>query len=330
MQVVGRGRTAVHTSAQAGQALLPREYSLLPNKSLCVGPRSSRSSCNSSLGQSPSKQQTPLFSFAPERISSPTKCKAPLLLPSPLCLKCLQSGSLCFHCHRNTIKLRNASQFQPKKAHKNKLRIRGNAGKPSVKPTKPYMADLDLSALKQKLAVLHLKWPEGSPVLPTASIERCDSGPLRRASGQNSSKQLVTRTSIDTSTTNSSSNHLLPRARKDSVDLPHRKKSLSPIDPGRKFSLDRCRRGSLKPITASPCISHLVDLQICRDCSSQELHRLNALRELAEKLETDKNAGSILKRKIDLSAAPWIGEDLPTPETQARCVRFGDLPIAHN
>lgn len=327
MQVIGRGRTAYPAPAQTRLVLLSRKHSLLPIKSLRVGPRSSHSSCNNSLEQSPSKKPNPLFSFAPDRISSPIKPKVPSLLAFPLCPKCNQAGSLCFHCHRNVIKFRNSVQPQPKKATRN-LRMRGVSGKQSVKQTKPYLADLDLSALKQKLAGLHLKWPEGSPVLPTGPIERSDSGPLRKASVPNSSKQLVTRTSIDTAVTNTSSTHILSKARRDSADPIHRKPSFSPSNPNCKSSLDRSRRNSLKPITASPCISYIVDLQICRDCSSQELHRLSALQELAEKLEMARNAGSILKHKIDLSAAPWIEEDLPTPEINTRCVKFGDLPDA--
>lgn len=328
MQVVGRGRTAFPVPAQAGLVLLTREHPLLHIKSLRAGPRSGRSSCNNSLEQSPSKRPEPLFSFAPERISSPIKSKGPSLLSLPLCPKCNQAGSLCFHCHRNAIKLRSSAQSQPKKGNRHP-RMRAASGKPSVKQTRPYMADLDLSALKQQLAGLHLKWPEGSPVLPTGLIERCDSGALRKASAHSSSKQLVTRTSIDTTATNTSSTRFLPKARGDSTDPISRKSSLSPVNPNRKSSLDRSRRSSLKPITASPCTSYIVDLQICRDCSSQELHRLSALRELAEKLEIARNAGSILKHKIDLSAAPWIAEDLPTPETKARCVKFGDLPGTH-
>ena len=70
---------------------------------------------------------------------------------------------------------------------------------------------------------------------------------------------------------------------------------------------------------ASLCTCYLVDLQICHDCSSQQLHRLAQLRELDDKLSSEAGIGSILKRKQEFKAAPWV----ESPQDRAKSVRFG-------
>lgn len=75
---------------------------------------------------------------------------------------------------------------------------------------------------------------------------------------------------------------------------------------------------------ASVCTAYLVDLRICHDCSSQQLHRMAELRELEERLSAEAGTGSILRRKQLFKAAPWVD----SPRDRARSVHFGtQLPV---
>lgn len=305
MQVVGRGRAYFHTPGLPEITGLSPERPLLTAKRRVVQHRSSQSSCNSSLDNSPDRRLDPLIAFAPDSLVKEKHTVG-------LCPKCTKAGSLCFNCYRDIYKQRiRKSSAQPQL--KRPLHLRVTPAKEGGSRVKPYFADLDLSALKHKLAAIHLKWPDRSP---------CESVALVKTPGNVSGKQILGRRSVDTGPRKhiTSSSHLVPRRAKETQRS--RKQSV-PMEDYREIQVQE-RRSSLKP---SPCTSYAVDLKICRDCSTQELNRLITLQELSDKLAVDKH--SILKHRIDTSAAPWIAEDLETPKDKTHAVRFGEFPEVH-
>lgn len=267
------------------------------------------SSAEQSPERLPSMRASAPFAFAPtsaapRHIQKFTNYPFPQTEHQKACQRCSLPESMCFDCYSKLPKrgFRKSSATQRRQAT---LRLHA----PILKQRKTYLGDLDLSSIKQKLAHLHLKWPE-----------HYENITQRRSVLPSKASHKLLKASAETSATSSSSSRLLPKSES--------KKPLSPasLSPARR-SLPFNSRDSarLKPITASQCKHYAVDLQICHECSSQELQRVMALRQLSEKISQEASAGSILKHKVEFSAAPWVGDSNDSPVTKGRCVRFGDI-----